>query len=63
MSFEEFSKNVRWILRFQDKKSVEKFLSISDLVLGLLFNGLKVTHLTRYGSPWRKQLTVFTKRK
>jgi hypothetical protein len=34
VSFEEFSENVRWILRFQDKESVEKFLSISDLVLG-----------------------------
>ena len=34
VTFQEFEKEARWILRFQNKKSMDEFLSISEMVLG-----------------------------
>ena len=35
MTFDEFAEEVRWILRYQDKKKVDIFLSIGEKPLGL----------------------------
>ena len=34
MNFQDFSRDVEWILRFRDEKSVDSFLSLSEKILG-----------------------------